>query len=197
MYGASLDVQAYLAIGGDRFLQPISRLDAGNPMSGPVYPASDGRWVTLTMPDTDRYWPAFAEVTGLDVADPRFDTHEKRCGEHRLEMIGVLDEVFRTKTADEWRAAFRAHGLSGDVIEDYDYPAEDEQARANRYILELDDPNAGRMRTIGFPIFMSDTPARLDRPAPALGQHSADVLHELLGRDEDAIAALEARRVIA
>ncbi len=58
MYGASLDIQAYLAIGGERFLHPISRLDAGNPMSGPSYPTADGRWVTLTMPDTDRYWPA-------------------------------------------------------------------------------------------------------------------------------------------
>ncbi len=57
MYGASLDIQAYLAMGGERFLQPVDRLDAGNPMSGVLYRASDGRWVTLTMPDTDRWWP--------------------------------------------------------------------------------------------------------------------------------------------
>ncbi len=196
MYGASLDLQAYLAIGGDRFLRPISRLDAGNPMSGPVYPAQDGRWVTLTMPDTDRYCPAFAAVTGLDPGDRRFDTHEKRCGEHRIEMIGVLDNVFKTRTADEWRAAFREHGLSGDVIEDYAYPAADEHARRNRYILDLDDPNARRVRMLGFPIFMSDTSARLDRQAPALGQHSADILHELVGRSEDETAELEAQGVI-
>jgi formyl-CoA transferase len=197
MYGASLDVQAYLAIGGDRFLRPISRLDAGNPMSGPVYPTSDERWVTLTMPDTGRYWPAFAEVTGLAVDDARFDTHEKRCGENRLEMIGVLDDIFRTKSAAEWRTAFRDHGLSGDVIEDYDYPATDEHTRRNRYIVDIDDPAAGRVRMLGFPIYMSDTPARFDRAAPSLGQHTADILHELLGRGEDDAAELEARGVIA
>ena len=47
MYGASLDLQAFLAIGGERFLKPTSRLDAGNPMSGTNYPTSDGVWVTL------------------------------------------------------------------------------------------------------------------------------------------------------
>ncbi len=70
MYGASLDLQAFLAIGGERFLQPISRLDAGNPMSGTMYMSADGLWVTLTMPDTDRWWPAFAPLVDLDVADP-------------------------------------------------------------------------------------------------------------------------------
>ncbi len=192
MYGASLDVQAFLAIGGDRFLHPLSRLDIGNPMSGPVYPSKDGRWVTLTMPDTARYWPAFATVMGLRVDDPRFDTHEKRCETHRLEMFGVLDDAFRTQTADYWREAFREHGLSGDVIEDYAYPASDRQARRNRYIVEMDTPAAGRVKMVGFPIFMSDTPARLRTMAPALGQHSAEVLRDLLGYEEDEIVRLEA-----
>ena len=60
MYGASLDLQAFLAMGGERFLRPVSRLDAGNPMSGVLYPSADGRWVCLTMPDTDRWWPGLA-----------------------------------------------------------------------------------------------------------------------------------------
>lgn len=197
IYGASLDVQAYLAIGGERFLRPLSRLDAGNPMSGPVYPTKDGRWVTLTMPDTGRYWPAFAQVTGLAVDDERFDTHEKRCEANRLEMMGVLDAIFRTQDADHWRAAFREHGLSGDVIEDYAYPANDEHARRNRYIVERDDPAAGRVKAIGFPIFMSETPARLRSAAPALGQHTAEVLHDVLARTEDEVAELEVRGVIA
>jgi hypothetical protein len=65
MYGASLDLQAFLAIGkGDRLLNPISRLDVSNPMSGSLYPSADGRWVTLTMPDTDRWWPEFLEDGG-------------------------------------------------------------------------------------------------------------------------------------
>jgi crotonobetainyl-CoA:carnitine CoA-transferase CaiB-like acyl-CoA transferase len=44
---------------------------------------------------------------------------------------------------------------------------------------------------------MTDTPARLDRTAPCLGQHSAEVLHEILGYSEERIAELEAEGVVA
>jgi crotonobetainyl-CoA:carnitine CoA-transferase CaiB-like acyl-CoA transferase len=156
MYGASLDLQAYLAIGGDRMLHPISRLDAGNPMSGPSYPAADGRWVTLTMPDTDRYWPRFAPIVGLDAADPRFDTHEKRCEANRAQLIEHLDAAFRAHPSSHWKRLILELGLSADVIEEYDYPANDPEARRNRYIIEADGRDS-----IGFPIHMSETPAQL------------------------------------
>jgi len=197
MYAASLDLQAYLAIGGERFLHPVSRLDAGNPMSGTLYPTQDGRWVTLTMPDTDRWWPTLAEIVGLDVADPRFDSHEKRCETNRLELLRLLDDRFRRQPVAHWRAVFTARQMSADVIEDYSYPAADEHARRNRYILELEESHCGPIQMIGFPIFMTDTPARLHRRAPLLGQHSAEVLHEILGYTEDQITALERDGVIA
>jgi len=54
-------------------------------------------------------------------------------------------------------------------------------ARDNRYILDLEDPSLGRTSMLGFPIFMSDTPAVLSRVAPRLGQHTAEVLHDVLG----------------
>lgn len=196
MYGASLDIQAYLAIRGERFLHPVSRLDAGNPMSGTLYPSKDGRWVTLTMPDTDRWWPALAEIVGLDLHDPRFDSHEKRCEVNRLELIQILDEAFRQHSADHWRAIFTERQMSADVIEEYSFPAEDEQALLNRYILELDHPSLGPIKMLGFPIFMSDSPARLHRTAPCLGQHSAEILCEMLGYSEDQIAELEAAGVV-
>jgi len=190
MYGASLDLQAYLAIGGERMLQPISRLDAGNPMSGTMYRSEDGPWVTLTMPDTDRWWPIFAPLVDLAVDDPRFDTHEKRCGASRLEMMQVLEAAFRKKSAAHWRAMFQEHQLSADIIESYDFPVADPQVHRNRYLLEIDDPSTGKQTTLGFPIFMSETPARLARRAPARGQHGAEVLHDVLGLSEDAITAL-------
>jgi len=197
MYGASLDVQAFLAMGGERFLHPVARLDAGNPMSGVLYPSQDGRWVCLTMPDTDRWWPGLAGIVGLDPNDPRFDSHEKRCGEHRLELIRFLEEAFRQQPALHWKRELMARQLSADVIEEFDYPANDPQASRNRYILELDRPGVGRIKTLGFPIFMSGTPARLTRAAPCLGQHSAEILHELLGYSEDRIGELAANGVIA
>jgi crotonobetainyl-CoA:carnitine CoA-transferase CaiB-like acyl-CoA transferase len=196
MYGASLDVQAFLAMGGERFLHPVSRLDAGNPMSGVLYPSSDDRWVCLTMPDTDRWWPGLAEIVDLDVDDPLFNSHEKRCGENRLMMMQVLEERFHSKPADHWKRVLTEKQLSADIIEGFDYPANDPQAHRNRYVLELDRPGVGRVKTLGFPIHMSETPARLDRMAPARGQHSAEILHELLGYSEARIAQLEESGVI-
>lgn len=195
MYGASLDIQAFLAMGGERFLQPVSRLDMGNPMSGTLYPTADGLWVTLTMPDTDRWWPGLAEIAGLDAQDERFDSHEKRCEANRLLLIELLDQAFRRQTAAHWRRLFQERQLSADVIEEYSYPAEDEGARRNRYVLELEHPARGTTKTLGFPLLMSDSPPWLSRQAPFAGQHSAEVLSELLGYSEHEIAELQAAGV--
>ncbi|MFQ5699569.1 MAG: CaiB/BaiF CoA transferase family protein [Myxococcota bacterium] len=197
MYGASLDLQAYLAIGGDRLCKPVSRLDAGNPMSGVLYPAADGRWIALTMPDTDRWWPGLAQIVDLDVADPRFATHELRCEKNRLELIQVLGERFRQKPSTHWKVELTRHQLSADVIEEFDYPAKDPQVFRNHYVLDLDHPSAGRVKTLGFPIYMSESPARLERLAPCVGQHSAEILRELLGYSETRIGELEESGVIA
>jgi formyl-CoA transferase len=194
MYGASLDLQAFLAMGGERFLQPVSRLDAGNPMSGTLYPTQDGLWVTLTMPDTDRWWPQLAEITGLDSADDRFDTHDKRCEANRLLLIELLEQAFQRKPAAHWRALFAERQLSADVIEDYAFPAQDEQVFRNRFILEHGDLQGGGVKMLGFPLFMSDSPARLRCAAPRSGQHTAELLSDLLAYSEDEIVHLESER---
>lgn len=198
MYGAALDIQAFLAIGkGERLLNPISRLDVSNPMSGALYPSADGRWVTLTMPDTDRWWPVFSAVVGIAADDPRFDTHDKRTEHQRLELIQTLEAAFLRHPGSHWRQLFSEHQLSADVIERFDYPASDPQVLANRYIVELAHPSFGAVKSLGFPIFLSEGTARLDRLAPCTGQHSAQVLRDLLDHSEDAIHAARRAGVLA
>ncbi|SMB22473.1 putative Formyl-CoA transferase [Sterolibacterium denitrificans] len=198
MYGAALDIQAFLAIGkGDRLLNPISRLDVSNPMSGSLYPSADGRWVTLTMPDTDRWWPTFSQLVGIATDDPRFDTHDKRTESNRLLLIEALEAAFQQQPGTYWRQAFQEKQLSADVIEQFDYPANDPQVAANRYIMELDHPSHGRVKSLGFPIYMSESTARLDKLAPAIGQHSRAVLRDLLGIGEDRFHQLNAAGVVA
>jgi formyl-CoA transferase len=198
MYGSALDLQAFLAIGhGDRLLNPISRLDVSNPMSGSVYRSADGRWVTLTMPDTDRWWPAFSAIVGLAVDDPRFDTHEKRTAINRPALIAELEARFVLQPADHWRHLFLEKQLSADIIEQFDFPANDADARANRYIMEVDHPSFGKVKTLGFPVWLSDNPAHLDRLAPAFGQHTDQVLGELLGYPRETIRELAASGVLS
>lgn len=197
LFAISLTLDAYLAMKDDQLSRAASRLDAANPMSGIGYQASDDRWVTLTMPDTDRWWPVFSEIMGMDVEDDRFDTHDKRCETNRLEMIHVLEEIFATQPSSHWRERFNEKKISADVIEKYDYPASDSEAVANRYVLNLDHPGYGEIQTLGFPLYMSGTPARLSRMAPARGQHSAELLQEILGWDDARIEDLEARKVVS
>ena len=198
MYGAALDLQAFLAIGkGDRLLNPISRLDVSNPMSGSLYPSADGRWVTLTMPDTDRWWPVFSKMVGIAADDPRFDSHDKRTEINRLALIQELEQAFQKQPGTYWRQAFMEKQMSADVIERFDYPANDAQVAANRYIIELDHPSFGKLKSLGFPIFLSDSTARLDRLAPCSGQHTGQVLHELLDYSAAAIQQLTAAGVVA
>ena len=89
-----MDLQAYLAIGDERQLLPVPLAEVSNPMAS-RYITKDGRWAALVMPETDRFWPVFADMVGLDQHDPRFDTHEKRCEmvENRLELIRILKEI--------------------------------------------------------------------------------------------------------
>jgi formyl-CoA transferase len=192
MFAASLDLQAYLAVRADRILEPVSRLDMGNPMSGPSYPCSDGRWVTLAMPDTDKWWPVFSEIMGFSIDDPRFDTHDKRCGTNRLEMMQVLDELFSKQPGSHWEKQFNEKQVSADLIETYEFPVDDPQAKVNGYVLNLDHPSYGEIKTLGFPIYMSESPARLRSMAPCRGQHTEEILRDLLSMTEADVAALGA-----
>ena len=197
LYAATLTIDAYLAMRDDILGEPRARFDAANPMSGIFYPASDGRWVTVTMPDTDRWWPAFAEVMGLDVDDPRFDDHEKRCGENRLEMMQVLEELFGAKPSSHWKEQFDEYRLSADIIERYDYPASHLQAAVNRYVIEAPNPHQGEsLQGLGFPIHLAETPAEVRIPAPRPGENSVDVLSDLLGWSEERIGQLAADSMI-
>jgi len=180
----------------DRLSEQKARFDAANPMSGISYPSQDGRWVTPTMPDTDRWWPAFSKIVGLAEDDERFDTHEKRCGDSRLAMMEVLEGIFATRPAADWRADFDEQNLSADIIERYDYPAKDPNARDNRYVIELEDPELGKIKSLGFPIHMSETPAQLHRPAPAVGEDSEAVLKTLLGLTAEEVVDLRGKGAV-
>ena len=153
--------------------------------------------MTLTRPDTDRWWPAFCAIVGLAQDDSRFDTHEKRTAINRPALIAELEERFARQSADHWRREFQEKQLSADIIEQFDFPANDTSAYANRYIINVEHPSFGAVKTLGFPVWLSNNPAQLDRLAPGVGQHTDQVLHELLGLSRDAIQELTDAGVLA
>jgi crotonobetainyl-CoA:carnitine CoA-transferase CaiB-like acyl-CoA transferase len=63
-------------------------------------------------------------------------------------------------------------------------------------IREIEHPVAGRMRLVGSPITLSETPAEIRSPAPLLGQHSEEILRDVLGYEPDRIEALRKAKAI-
>ena len=72
----------------------------------------------------------------------------------------------------------------------------DRQVQARQMMVEIEHPMAGRIKNIGIPIKLSETPGVIRRPAPTLGQHTSEVLEEF-GCNPAEIAQLRTRRVVA
>ena len=89
-----------------------------------------------------------------------------------------------------WLALFDAHGIPCGPINDYAEAFADPQVRARDMVVEIDHPTLGRMRTLGSPIKMSETPPVVGRRAPLLGEHTREVLLEA-GCTDGEIAALQ------
>jgi formyl-CoA transferase len=122
-----------------------------------------------------------------DEADVRDDTHRVR---NREALAGRIESVTFTRTRNEWLALFDEAGLPCGPINTYDQVFADPQVRARGMVVETDHPSLGRIRTLGSPIKMSETPPATCRPAPRLGEHTHEVLREagLTDTEIDALA---------
>lgn len=161
------------------------------------YPCGDGRWLALGMLQADRYWPTVCKAIGRPelTDDERFNSMAAR-GANAIECVRILEEAFRNAPRDEWIRRLRA---AGDVIvtpvNSVDDLPSDPQVQANRYIVEVEHPQFGATSMLGFPIRFSATETRL-APAPELGQHTEQVLTQVLGYSWERVAELKEREVI-
>jgi CoA:oxalate CoA-transferase len=162
-----------------------SRVDAGNPMYN-HYRCRDDKWIAVAHLQPDRYWPAFSKAMELgdQENDPRFNTMEAR-GKNSKELIRLLDEKFASKTRDEWINQLNKANCICTPVQSLTEVTQDPQALANNYIIEVDHPDFGRLRQVGFPWDFSETPASWRKKAPGLGEHTQEILDELGYSAED------------
>ena len=99
--------------------------------------------------------------------------------------MALLDQRFLTRTRDEWAGILKEEGCIFTPIQTPQEVTNDSQALANRYFIEAPHPSWGNTKMVGFPWDFSETPAAWSREAPALGQHTDEVLTELGYRKED------------
>jgi crotonobetainyl-CoA:carnitine CoA-transferase CaiB-like acyl-CoA transferase len=110
--------------------------------------------------------------------DPRFATNEARLANHS-EFKARVEGILATAPTGEWVTRLEAAGLAAGPVYEFHEVFEDPQVRHLELVAEMDQPGAGRVRILGFPGRASGTPPRIERPAPLLGQHTAEVLGEL------------------
>jgi crotonobetainyl-CoA:carnitine CoA-transferase CaiB-like acyl-CoA transferase len=154
-----------------------------------VYETRDGRHVTLGAYEA-HFWATLCRALGREdfVADQWAE------GNRRDEMFRFFREKFRTKTLAEWRAELGELEICFGPVQRLDEVFADPHLRHRGMIVDVEVPG-GRSVTLGTPIKLSDTPAALRTPPPALGQHTDEVLAGL-GLDAAAIARLHADRIV-
>ena len=139
---------------------------------------ADGHVVLAAL--TSRQWTDLCAALGrADLAtDPRFETNATRMA-HRAALAAELEVALGARTTATWVEALLAAGIPAGPINDLAQVFDDPHTQARRMVEEIDHPVAGRLRTLGFPLKMSDTPPRVRRAPPLLGEHSAEIRREL------------------
>jgi crotonobetainyl-CoA:carnitine CoA-transferase CaiB-like acyl-CoA transferase len=160
------------------------------------YKAKDGKWFHLVMLQADRYWVGFCEAIGRRdlTADERYANVVVRA-QHSLELIALLDEVFATKTRDEWGALFDRFELVWGPVQSVAEVIHDPQARALGVFAKLPHRSGEEIDVLRSPIEFGATPAGIRRTAPELGEHTEEVLLEH-GYSWEDIAALKEKGAI-
>ena len=143
----------------------------------------------------ERLWVKLCNILGKSelLADARFDTNSNRTA-HVKELSAILNDVFKQKTIHEWMEVLETAELPCAPINTVADIVNDPQIKARNMIVELEHPVAGHLKMAGVPVKMSVTPCAVERPAPMLGQHTAELLKEILGWDEAKTAAFFAEK---
>jgi len=160
-----------------------------------VFDTADGFITAGTV--SDREWEGFARAVQRPelVEDPRFSTSRARV-ENWDERLALMAEVFLTDTTAHWLERLAAEQVPCAPILDRHELLRDAQIAASELIEEIDHPLAGRIRHVRPAARFDRTPARVRGFAPALGQHTDEVLAEI-GLDAREIEVLRASGTIA
>ena len=146
---------------------------------------------------SDKLWRKFGPAIGCpDLADdPRYSTNPDR-NRNRETLIARLQQVFLTRTYEEWEPLLLANDIPVGAINNLAQVVEHPQVKARGTLVTLNHPRLGEVRMVGTPVRLSATPASMRAAAPELGQHTDEVLRDLLGLSSEEIAALSAAGVI-
>ena len=146
-----------------------------------LYNTSDG-YIAIGMNSVQR----LAQVIGLE----KYSSDEFASNniiESRDEIRFDFDAVFKTRSTDEWLELLLEEDIWCSQVNTFDEMVEDPQIKHNEMIIENEHPTIGKVKTTGFPVWFSDTPQKIYRPAPLLNGDAKEILEEFCGYSDDEI----------
>jgi crotonobetainyl-CoA:carnitine CoA-transferase CaiB-like acyl-CoA transferase len=160
-----------------------------------VFAASDG-WFALAV-GNDKQFAHLCELVGRPElgSDERFATNAARVN-NREELIALLKSIFSLRSVDEWLSMLEAAGIPCGPINTLDKVFAGPQVAAREMLVTMEHPTIGDLPLVGSPLSFNGTPVEYKLPPPLLGQHTREILREILGYSEEEIESLKANDVI-
>ena len=176
---------------GDEY--PKTRLNPGSPVMD-TFKSADDKWFYMSILEPDRYNDALMKELGRNdlVGDPRYCT-AAAAKAHSSELVEILSAEFAKHTVDEIAAMFARADIAYDRVQHIKEVLDDPQALENMYIIPVENRDGTVTKQPMTPIrFATTEPARIEdiaptmeRQAPLVGEHSAEILKEHGYTDED------------
>ena len=153
-----------------------------------VFAASDGHLIVAT--GNESQYRAYCRAIGAPELgdDPRFATNRMRLANREL-LVGLLTEIMRQGKRDDWIARLEAVGVPCGPINDIAQAQAHPQAQARQLRRDMPHPAGGVAAVTASPLRLSASPVEYRRAPPLLGEHTEEVLREVLGKTPEAIAA--------
>ncbi len=188
----AVSMLSYYAIWAlNRDWQPARVEDSGHQSIVPAqnFPTRDG-WIVVFC-NKEKFWTSLVQAMELPAVarDPRFATFADRLA-HKAVLVPILKARFAEHTTSEWLVRLRGR-VPCAPVNTVAQALADEQVAARDMIVEVKHPRFGVLREVGTPVKTEGAAPNLT-PAPALGQHTDEILRTLLEYDPARIAALRA-----
>lgn len=141
--------------------------------------ASDA-WFVLAVGNDKQFEKLCRVIDSRELAsDMRFSANADRV-KNRDELMTILKPIFLRRTSIEWLSALEAAGIPCGPINTLDKVFATPQIEARDLLPEMDHPQIGKLPLVGSPLKFSNTPVVYRRPPPGLGEHTEEVIKELL-----------------
>ena len=160
-----------------------------------AFASADGHVIIALGNDT--LWAKFCEhVNRQDlISDKRFQTNADRTENH-AELFPILSDIMSKRATDDWIDALGEIGVPCGPINAMDKVVSHPQVQARKMITRVVHQITGTVEVPGVPIKLSDTPGNVDAPAPSLGEHTTEVLTDVLKMSSDEVKSLRQNGVI-